>query len=245
MSPLELTLLVIFVLLLALLSGLYLAPLELKGELRRDGPRSGPEPAYPRRESGGGLAGEVELRLGLVSLQAVPCSTRSVQLVLRVGGLRLARWETALRREHAPREEQAPAEAEKRSPGEASPGPLARARRHWDLRELLRFVFDQRHLLVFGPLEGRVDFGFEDPALTGEVFGYVCAAREVSPGLAGVELNPLWSFENGCWGWLRGRVEARLFALGLALALHLVTHYRRDRAASAQRSGMAGGARSA
>jgi hypothetical protein len=245
MSPLELTLLVIFVLLLALLSWLYLAPLKLKGELRHEGPRSGPEPAYPRRESGGGLAGEVELRLGLVSLQAVPCSTRSVQLVLRVGGLRLARWETALRRERAPREEQAPAEAEKRSPGEASPGPLARARRHWDLRELLRFVFDQRHLLVFGPLEGRVDFGFEDPALTGELFGYVCAAREVSPGLAGVELNPLWSFENGCWGWLRGRVEARLFALGLALALHLVTHYRRDRAASAQRSGMAGGARSA
>lgn len=220
MNPIEIAILVLCAAALAVLLWLYFAPLELRGELRR--------------ERGQGFSGEVLLELGFVCLRAVPMEARIWQLELALAGVRVARWQTPQREARAPAApESAAEEQDEGRDGDATRGALARARRHWDLGELLRFLFAHRHLLVFGPTEGCIEFGLEDPALTGELFGYACAARQLSPALAEVELRPLWTFENGGWGWLRGRVRARLVALLVQLALYLMTHYERDRLATA------------
>ncbi|MBW2419381.1 MAG: DUF2953 domain-containing protein [Deltaproteobacteria bacterium] len=230
MSLPELLFLLLCLSALALLLWLYLAPLELEGELRRE--RG--EQAEER------LEGELRLKLGPVSLRAVPAdprrSGRSWQLELRLAGLRLARWKTE------PPEGRTPLPEKERRPREATRPSLAWVRRHWDLGELLQFLFAHRRLMEIGPLEGRLEFGLEDPALTGELYGWACAARQMSPALAGVDLQPLWLFDNACWGWLRGRVRARLFALLAALAFHLATRYRRDPGGSAQGPELGGGA---
>jgi hypothetical protein len=116
-----------------------------------------------------------------------------------------------------------------RQPGK--PKSAARSQQLSDAYELVNFVVRRRRDLVVRRIDGEVRYGFEDPALTGQLHGLVSVARPVVDPDTRVAWMPDWSMQDV----LAGRLDAdlRLFAgrVGLALGWFLVSRSVRRRRA--------------
>jgi hypothetical protein len=104
---------------------------------------------------------------------------------------------------------------------------LARIHRRWRVDDLLRFLVRRRHHLVVRHIEGHVRYGFEDPALTGQVYGAVCTARPLLDPEARVAVMPDWSMQDVLAGRLLAELRLFVGRLAIALAIFLVTNRRR------------------
>ncbi|MDX9856577.1 MAG: hypothetical protein RBT76_02180 [candidate division Zixibacteria bacterium] len=80
-------------------------------------------------------------------------------------------------------------------------------------RAVVLFGAELLHDLILEQLEGKVEAGFDEPHLTGEVFGYYQAALGVFPALAGhVQFVPVWTGAS-FRGAIRVTVALPLYAL--------------------------------
>lgn len=83
--------------------------------------------------------------------------------------------------------------------------------------ELARFVRAQRRNLRLDRLQGALRFGFEDPADTGQMDGWLWALRAAYPAdTAGFEHEALWA--PGTHLDARGELQARIFVGRILLA---------------------------
>ena len=89
-----------------------------------------------------------------------------------------------------------------------------------------RFASRARRHVRVRRLAGRVEFGCEEPALTGLLFGYLAAIRSVIDPDGALELLPDWTFRNCCDGWLRAGLDIFVLRLALAVCVFLVLRYR-------------------
>lgn len=140
-------------------------------------------------------------------------------------------WPIAVRLPRGRAEPAAEAKAKAPEAKPAKPGDgrrrFARLRRHYALGELVAFLRGAlRHVRV-ETLEGRVDYGFSDPARTGTTYGIASALLAALGPRARVQVVPSWTFENRCVADVRLDVRIPAARLLLATGWFLLTHYRR------------------
>lgn len=111
---------------------------------------------------------------------------------------------------------------------------LARIDRHLGLAEIARFLIAERRRIAIDHLRGRLRFGFDDFAQTGELSGYLWAIRSVTvPFPGGFEHVPDWSGRRVFA--LGGQVRVRVYWVALArdVGLLLIARTRRRKPAPA------------
>ncbi len=99
--------------------------------------------------------------------------------------------------------------------------------RRWGVARILSFLVRERRRVAIGYLAGKLRFGFEDYARTGEVLGYAWAVRSVlgPPALA---FEPIadWSGRNLAAGKLSGSLRILPVLLILDALWFLATRFR-------------------
>jgi hypothetical protein len=111
----------------------------------------------------------------------------------------------------------------------------SRQGRRWPAAELVRLAVRHRHALVVRRLDGEVRYGFEDPALTGQVHGLVSAARPLLEPPARLTLLADWSMQDVLAGRVDVELRVRVGRVALPLARLLLSRSARRRRARGRR----------
>ncbi len=105
----------------------------------------------------------------------------------------------------------------------------------WPVADLVRFAVRHRRALGVRRLDGEVRYGFEDPALTGQVHGLLSAARPLFEPPARLTLLADWSMQDVLAGRVDVELSVRIGRLGLPLAWLLLSRSARRRRARGRR----------
>jgi hypothetical protein len=84
--------------------------------------------------------------------------------------------------------------------------------------QTLRFLVASVRFVRVHRLEGELEYGFEDPADTGRVHGWVSAAAAALGPAVQLECRPDWSFRTVAAGRLAGRADVLVVPLLLSAA---------------------------
>lgn len=89
--------------------------------------------------------------------------------------------------------------------------------RHWGLGNIALLLLSLRRFIRTGKLEGYLEYGTEDPAITGRLFGYQCSVAYLLPELPDFRVVPVWKFRT--WFEIDTRLLADFHVARMAVAI--------------------------